>query len=65
MSFVSEVLLNSVDDPPDDQVLNWLMERLTFNGRTRRFSVFDTTEGIDPTYTLRSYLLQQLLNFGR
>lgn len=58
MYFVSEMVFSST---PDEQVLQWLVNRVTFRQGTREFSVFNSSEVIDPKPVLRSFLLKLLL----
>lgn len=61
MQFVSEMVFIS-EDPPEEGILVWLMECVTFRDRTREFSVFYCKDVLDPTPVLRSFLLKLFLS---
>lgn len=61
MNFVSDMVFKSDSPPPDDGILEWLMECVTFRDRTREFSMFYSEDVIDPTPVVRSFLLKLFL----
>ena len=63
MHFVSELVITE-HHPPDDRIIQWLMDCVTFKEQTSRdFSVFHTDEVIDPTPVLRSFLLKLFIQY--
>lgn len=60
MQFVSELVFEG-NRSPSEEVVNWLLDCLTYNQGTRQFSVFRVSDVIDPTPVLRSFLLKLLL----
>lgn len=63
MHFVSEMVFTP-ETPPDDGILLWLTECVTFRNQTREFSVFYCADVVDPTPVLRSYLLKLFLQYN-
>lgn len=60
MHFVSEIVFKP-DSSPDDQIMEWLLERITSDNTTRKLSLFNSQEVVDPSPVLRSFLLKLLL----
>ena len=46
---------------PDQQIIEWLLQCVTFKAGTRQFSLYNTSDALDPTPVLRSFLLKLLL----
>ena len=62
MAFVSEVVFGA-NTEPDAQIIEWLVQCVTFGAGTRQFSLYDTRDAIDPTPVLRSFLLKLLMQW--
>ena len=60
MAFVSEVVFGS-DVEPDEDIIQWLLQCVTFGAGTRAFSLYNTADVVDPTPVLRSFLLKLLM----
>ena len=61
MSFVSDVVFES-DEDPEDEIIQWLLNCVAFGtASTKQFSLFNSADVIDPTPVLRSFLLKLLL----
>ncbi|XP_067937583.1 E3 ubiquitin-protein ligase rnf213-alpha-like [Watersipora subatra] len=58
MYFVSELVFAS---EPEQAILEWLVDRVTFRAGTRQFGLFNSSEIVDASPVLRSYLLKLLL----
>ena len=52
MHFISEIVFSS-DTQPDDDIMQWLLERITSDKSTRQLSLFNYQEVIDPSPVLR------------
>ena len=60
MAFVSEVVFGS-DEEPDEDIIQWLLQCVTFRAGTRAFSLYNTADVVDPTPVLRSFILKLLM----
>ena len=60
MAFVSELVFGA-DTEPDAQIIDWLLQCVTFGAGTRQFSLYNTADAVDPTPVLRSFLLKLLI----
>lgn len=61
MAFVSDVVFGA-ETEPDDQIIKWLLECVTFKGGTRQFSLYNTADVVDfRAPVLRSFLFKLLM----
>lgn len=60
MQFIAELVFSG-NTSPDDEIIDWLLNCVTLDEGTRKFSIYRTSDVVDPTPVLRSYLLKLLL----
>ena len=60
MEFVAELVF-SPEATPDEEIIEWLLQCVTFGAGTRQFSLYNTADVVDPTPVLRSFLLKLLM----
>ena len=58
--FVSDLVV-TLDNPPSDEVIRWLLDCVTCLRGTRQFSVYNVSDVVDSNPVTRSFLLKLLL----